>query len=91
MNKRRLASIFVLGVLLAMVVSACGVALGPVQFTAEGPTILHPGLSGLPVPGLIGQAQPAVMESRHLVQRITSNNRALTLDAFGVGSCHFQP
>ena len=90
MNKRRLALVLVCGLVLAIFVSACGVAVAPVQFTAEGPAILHPAWSGLHLPGLTGQAQPAAMESRHLVQRITSNNQALTLDAYGVGSCHFQ-
>jgi len=91
MHKRRLAFILFLGVVLAVFVSACGVAVGPVQFTADGRAILSPTLTGLHLPVLTGQHQPALMGSMHHVQYLTTNNQALTLDAFGAGSCHLQP
>ena len=90
MNKRRLMFALVLGLVLAVFVSACGVALGPVQFTASGTGVLSPTFNGLHLPGLTGQHQPDVMGSLGRLQRLTSNNQALTLDEFGVGSCHLQ-
>ena len=42
MRKRRLGFILGLGLVGALFVSACGVALGPVQFTAGGPVVALP-------------------------------------------------
>ena len=91
MHKRRLAFILGFGLVVVLAVSACGVAVGPVQFTADGRALLNPTLSGLHVPGLAGQTQPAVMGSMHHVQVLRINNQALTLDTFGRGSCHLEP
>ncbi len=90
MRKRGLAFVLVVGLALAVLVSACGVALVPVQYTAGGPTGLSPVLAGLNVPGLLGLHQPSVLGARHQVQRMTAHNQAQTLDEFGVGSCHLQ-
>ena len=90
MNKRRLVFALVVGLVLAVFVSACGVALGPVQFTATGTGLLNPTFNGLHLPGLAGQNQPAMMGSMGRLQHLTSNDQALTLDEFGVGSCHLQ-
>jgi hypothetical protein len=88
MSNRRLVFALILGLVLAIFVSACGIAVGPVQFTAAGPAVLSPTFSGLHLPGLTGIHRPAVMGSMHHLQRLLSNNQALTLDAFGPGGCH---
>ena len=90
MNKRHLMFALALGLVLAVFVSACGVAFGPVQFTATGTGLLSPTFNGLHLPGLTGQHQPALMGSMGRLQHLTSNNQALTLDEFGVGGCHLQ-
>jgi len=87
MQKRRLALILALGVVLAIFVSACGVAVGPVQFTPDGRALLNPTFNGLHVPGLAGQTHPAAMGSMHHVQYLTTSE-AVTFD--GVISCHGQ-
>jgi len=87
MQKRRLALILALGVVLAIFVSACGVAVGPVQFTPDGRALLNPTFSGLHVPGLVGHTHPGVMGSMHHVQYLATS-QALAWDAYGIGSCH---
>jgi hypothetical protein len=87
-NKRRLMFALVLGLVLAVFVSACGMVLGPFQFTAAGPAILSPTFNGLHLPGLTGLHRPAAMRSMSRVQQFTSSSRALMLDEFMVGGCH---
>jgi hypothetical protein len=91
MKKRRLAFTLALGLVLALFVSACGVAVGPVQFTPDGRALLNPTLSGLHLPGLSGKTQPAMMGSMYHLQYLTTSSQSLALDAYGVGSCHGQP
>jgi hypothetical protein len=81
---KRIGFVLILGLVLAVFVSACGVALGPVQFTVGGPAILSPTLTGLHVPGL---QQPAALSVMHEVQRWQSLQEQ-TLAEFGVGHCH---
>lgn len=88
MNKRRIMFALVLGLVLAVVVSACGMVVGPVQFTAGGPAMLSPTFNGLHLPGLTGLHQPAAMRSMSHWQQFTSHSRALMLDEFMVGGCH---
>ena len=85
MQKRRLAFVLALALVLAIFVSACGVAVGPVQFTPDGRALLNPTFSGLHLPGLVAQAHPAVMGSMHHVQYLTTS-QSLAFD--GVGGCH---
>jgi hypothetical protein len=91
MNKRRLMFALVLGLVLAVFVSACGVALGPVQFTASGTGVLSPTFNGLHLPGLTGQHQPAVMGSMGRLQNLTAYDQALSLFGHGAGGCHELP
>jgi hypothetical protein len=91
MRTRRLALALSAGLAVGLFVSACGVAVGPVQFTGEGPAALNPVFSGLHLPQLAGQTQPALAGSLHHLQYLRVNNQALSLDAFGAGSCHLEP
>jgi hypothetical protein len=91
MNKRPIAFLLVLGLVMAVFVSACGMGLGPVQFTADGRALLNPTISGLHMPGLTGQPQRALMGSMYHLQYLTTSSQTLTLDAYGVGRCDLQP
>jgi hypothetical protein len=91
MNKRRLLFALVLGLVLVVFVSACGVALGPVQFTPTGTGLLNPTFNGLHLPGLTGQHQPSVMGSMGRLQDLTSYDQALSLFGHGAGGCHELP
>ena len=73
MNNRRLALVLVRGLVVAMFVSACGVAVGPVQFITGGPAILSPSLTGLHLPGLTALRHPAVMGWMPHAQRVLSS------------------
>jgi hypothetical protein len=77
-----------LGLVLAIFVSACGVAVGPVQFTAGGLAVLSPTIIGLHLPGLTGTHEPAVMGSMSRLQTIQSVNQAQPLFDHAAGGCH---
>ena len=88
MRKRRLGLTLFVGVALAILVTACGVALGPVQFTAGGP-VVSPILNGWQ--GLAGSHQRAVTHAMLHVQNVAAAEQHLILNAFGVGHCHELP
>jgi hypothetical protein len=88
MSKRRLAFALMLGLVLAIFVSACGVSVGPVQFTAGGPAVFSPTIIGLHLPGLTGTHAPAVMGSMSRLQTIQSVNQAQSLFDHAVGGRH---
>ena len=84
MSKRRLGLVLGLGLALAVLVSACGVALGPVQFTAGGPVVFIPATTSLHLPDL---QQTAGVSSMHEMQNWRSIQEQ-ALSEFGVGHCH---
>lgn len=84
--RKPLAFALVLGLVLAVFVTACGVALAPVQFTAGGPAILSPGITGLHLPAL---QQPAALSTMHEMQKWQSLQE-MRLSEFAVGACHGQ-
>ncbi len=82
--RKRLIVALALGLVVAVFVSACGVALGPVQFTAGGTAVLGPTIGGLHLPSL----RPAAsLSSMHEMQRWQSIQEQ-ALAGFGYVSCH---
>ncbi len=82
--RKRIGFALVLGLALALFVSACGVALGPVQFTAGGPAVLSPSIIGLHLPAT---HPAATINSMHELQRwqsVQEQSQAL----YVVGGCH---
>ncbi len=82
--RKRIGFALVLGLALALFVSACGVALGPVQFTAGGPAVLSPSIIGLHLPAI---HPAATINSMHELQRwhsVQEQSQAL----YAVGGCH---
>ena len=83
MRQHRLAFLTAVGLIVVVFLSACGVALAPVEFTAEGPAVLSPTIAGLHLPAL----QPAVKNATEGVQRYqVAANTSLYADH--PGSCH---
>lgn len=73
-----------LGLALALFVSACGVALGPVQFTAGGPAVLSPTIIGLHLPAIHPAPALSVMHELQKWHSVQEQSQAL----FAVGGCH---
>jgi hypothetical protein len=60
MQKHRLATFLIVGILLGLLLSACGVAVGQAQFVAGGPVGLSPLSSPVSISSWLGnQARPA--------------------------------
>ncbi len=89
MRKRRLGLVMGLGVALAMSVSACGVALGPVQFTAGGPAVMRPVISGWQA--LAGTRPRASAHAMPHAQDFIAPELQLTGEGVGAHYCHELP
>ena len=92
MQKQRLAAFLIAGILLGLLLSACGVAVGQAQFVAGGPVVLSPLSSPISLeswPG--GQARPAAslhaMALGHGLQA-ASQAQAPLAAPFHSGECH---
>ena len=88
MGKQRRGLVLGLGLALALLVSACGVALGPVQFTAAGP-VAQPALSGWQV--LAGAQPRATARAMPHVQGFVAPERQYIVDGVGLHFCHEEP
>ena len=91
MQKQRLATFLVIGMLLGLLLSACGVAVGQAQFVAGGPVVLEPLSSTFSLPSLLGgQAHAAAglhaMALSHGLQ--TASQAQAPLAPFHSGECH---
>jgi len=86
MSKQRLGMVLGLGLAAALLVSACGVALGPVQFTAGGPAILSPVVSGWQA--LAGTQPRATAHGMLHVQNFVAPEVQFTGDIFAAHLCH---
>ncbi len=62
MQKHRLATFLIVGILLGLLVSACGVAVGPAQFVAGGPVVFEPPSVTVSLPSLLGGKAHALAE-----------------------------
>jgi hypothetical protein len=82
--RKRLGLALALGLVLAVFVSACGAAFGPVTLTAGGQFITAPVLVGLHLPAI---QRPAVVNSARELQRFQSS-AAQGLFENGIISCH---
>ena len=89
MSKKRLGLVLGLGLALAVLVSACGVALGPVQFTSGGPVVLSPAFAGWK---LLPSGHPAATARAMLhVQAFVAPELQLTGEGVGAHYCHELP
>jgi hypothetical protein len=88
MSKKRLGLVLGLGLALALLVSACGVALGPVQFSAGGPMV-QPVLSGWQT--LVGAQPRATAHAMLHVQAFVAPEEQYLVDGVGVHFCHGEP
>ena len=88
MSKQRLGLVLGFGLALALLVSACGVALGPVQFTAAGP-VVQPALSGWQA--LVGAQPRATAHAMLHVQAFVAPERQYIVDGIGLHFCHEEP
>jgi hypothetical protein len=93
MQKQRLAAFLIIGILLGLLVSACGVAVGQSQFLAGGgPVVLEPLSSTVSLPSLLGgQAHAAAgvhaMPLGHGLQAAIQAQPQLSAP-FHSGECH---
>jgi hypothetical protein len=81
--RQRFGIALIAGLILVLFVSACGVALTPVQFASGGPGFLSPIIIGVHGPDL----QPAALNSMHELQRWQSLAQRSPA-SYGVASCH---
>ena len=91
MPKQRLAAFLVIGIVLGLTVSACGVAVGQAQFVAGGPVVLEPLAGSVSLPSLFGgqaHAAPSLhaMALSHGLQ--ASSQAQPSLAPFHSGECH---
>jgi hypothetical protein len=91
MQKHRLAAFLMVGILLGLVLSACGVAVGQAQFVAGGPAVLRPLSTSVELPSLLGgQAHRAAglhaMALSHGLQ--AASQAQAPLAPFHSGACH---
>ena len=89
MRKRRLGLVMGLGVALAMSVSACGVAPGPVQFAAGGPAVMQPVITGWQA--LAGTQPRATAHAMAHAQNLIAPELQLTGEGVGTHYCHELP
>jgi len=92
MQKQRLAAFLVIGILLGLLLSACGVAVGQAQFVAGGPVVLEPLSSTVSLPSLLGgeaHAAPSLhaMALSHGLHQVASQAQP-SLAPFHSGECH---
>ena len=91
MQKHRLAAFLIVGILLGLLVSACGVAVSQAQFVAGGPVVLSPLSGRVSQPSLLGgQAHPAAglhaMSLSHGLQAASQAQPSVA--PFHAGECH---
>ncbi len=83
--RKHLGLMLVLGLVVAVFVSACGVALAPVQFSASGsPIVSVPVISGLHLPAI---QQPAAAHSLNEQQRFQTSVSSSLFHSEFIG-CH---
>jgi hypothetical protein len=91
MQKQRLAAFLVIGILLGLMLSACGVAVGQAQFVAGGPVMLEPLSGTVSLPSLLdGQAHAAAgLHAMALTHGLQAASQAQpSLAPFHSGACH---
>ena len=94
MHKQRMAVLLIVGILLGLLVSACGVAIGQTQFVAAGPAGLNPLALEVALPSLLGaQARPAAqMHAVALTHSLQAADHAMAQPQvaapFHSGACH---
>jgi len=89
MSKRRLGLTLGLGLALAFLVSACGVALGPVQFTAAGPVVALP--ASAVWQSWLGVPARATSHGMLHAQNFVTPELQLTGEGVGAHYCHELP
>jgi len=91
MHKQWLATVVVIGILLGLMLSACGVAVGQAQFVAGGPVVLEPLSGTASLPSLFG-GQVHAASSLHamvLSHGLQAASQAQpSLAPFHSGECH---
>ena len=89
MSKRRLGLVLGFALAVSLLVSACGVALGPVQFTAGGPAVFSPVVTGWQA--LVGSPPRAAAHAMLHVQNFIAPELQLTGAGIAAHYCHELP
>jgi hypothetical protein len=92
MQKHRLAALLIVGILLGLLLSACGVAVGQAQFVAGGPVVISPLSDSVSLPSLLSgnahaTAELHAMPLSHGLQAASQVQPQLAAP-FHSGACH---